>query len=55
MVIIGFDKDEHKELGIAIGLYVIVTDDKGATVSYEQGKAPNEGEKYSFVTYNEAI
>ena len=45
--------DEYKDLKLAMGVYVITTDDEGSEYSYLQGGEPNEGEKYFFVSYND--
>ncbi|MBO5357061.1 MAG: leucine-rich repeat domain-containing protein [Clostridia bacterium] len=49
MKITGFETDAHKNAKLSIGAYVI--DNKG-NISYLQASAPNEGEKYSYITYN---
>ena len=49
--VIGFVTDEHKDANLALGIYVI----DGETVSYVQASKPNEGEKYSYVSYNSLV
>ena len=49
--VVGFVTDEHKDANLALGIYVI----DGETVSYVQASKPNEGEKYSFVSYNDIV
>ena len=46
--VVGFATDEYKDANLALGIYVI----DGETVSYVQASKPNEGEKYSYVSYN---
>lgn len=50
--IVGFTTPEHKALEIAMGVYVITSDENGAEVSYLQAGTPKENDKYCFVTYN---
>ena len=45
--------DAYKDLKLAMGAYVIATDKEGTEYSYLQAGTPIEGEKYSFVSYNE--
>ena len=45
--------DTYKDLKLAMGVYVITTDDEGSEYSYLQAGTPNEGEKYFFVSYND--
>ena len=49
--VIGFVTDEHKDANLALGIYVI----DGETVSYVQASKPNEGEKYSYISYNSLV
>ena len=49
--VVGFVTDEHKDANLALGIYVI----DGETVSYVQAAKPNEGEKYSYVSYNSLV
>ena len=48
----GFETDLHKNAKISFGAYVI---DKNGRVTYLQPSAPNEGDKYAFVSYNEIV
>lgn len=50
--IIGFT-DEYKDLKLAMGAYVAVTDGETTEYSYMQSGEPNENEKYCFVSYND--
>ena len=52
--IVGFD-DSQKDIKLAIGAYVAVTNDETTEYSYLQAGAPNEGEKYCFVSYNDIV
>ena len=52
--IVGF-ADSQKETKIAMGAYVAKTDENGTTYSYIQASAPNQGDKYSFASYNDII
>ena len=52
--ITGFTTDTQKETMIAIGAYVIESGD-GTKVSYIQADEPENGAKYSFVSYNSFI
>ena len=49
--VIGFVTDEHKDANLALGIYVI----DGEDVSYVQAAKPNEGEKYSYISYNDLV
>ncbi len=48
--ITGFTKEEHKDVKLVLGAYVITTKDDVTTVSYLQAVQPEEG--YSYITYN---
>ncbi len=49
----GFETEDHKNAELTIGAYVIETDkDSNKTVSYLQNDTPNDGDRYSYVTYN---
>ena len=50
--ITGF-KDEYKELKLALGVFVAVSDDVSTEYSYLQEGTPNKDEKYCFVSYND--
>ena len=50
--VVGF-ADEQKDIKLAMGAYVAVTDGENTEYSYMQGNEPNENEKYSFVSYND--
>ena len=52
--IVGF-KDEQKDVKLAMGAYVAVTDGGATEYSYLQSGTPNENEKYCFVSYNDVI
>ena len=56
--ICGFGKN-HKSVLLALGAYVIASDkevtDAPAEYSYLQASAPNSGEKYAFVSYNDIV
>ena len=56
--ICGFE-EKHKSELLAMGAYVIVSDneatDAPAEYSYLQASAPNAGEKYAFVSYNDIV
>ena len=52
--IIGFT-DEYKDLKLAMGAYVAVTDGETTEYSYMQSGEPNENEKYCFVSYNDIV
>ena len=56
--ICGFE-EEHKSALLAMGAYVIASDkeatDAPAEYSYLQASAPNAGEKYAFVSYNDIV
>ena len=45
--------DEYKNLKLAMGAYVIATDDETTEYSYMQATDPDQGEKYSFISYND--
>ena len=50
--IVGFT-DEQKDIKLAMGTYVAVGKGDDTEYSYLQLSAPKEGDKYSFVSYNE--
>ncbi len=52
--IIGFT-DTQKDIKLAMGAYVAVTDGETTEYSYMQGVEPNENEKYCFVSYNDIV
>ena len=52
--IVGF-AEEQKDIKIAMGGYVAVTDVNGTKYSYMQAGTPNENEKYCFVSYNDIV
>ena len=52
--IVGFT-DEYKDIKLAMGAYVAVTDGESTEYSYMQGGEPNENEKYCFVSYNDIV
>ena len=47
--------DKYKDIKLAMGAYVAVTDKEGTDYFYLQPGTPNQGEKYSFVSYNEVL
>ena len=47
--------EEQKSIEMAIGAYVMVTNGETMEYSYLQSGTPNEGEKYSYVSYNDII
>jgi hypothetical protein len=54
--IVGFT-DEQKDIKLAMGAYIAVTDNETETTeySYLQDSAPASGEKYYFASYNEMV
>ena len=52
--IVGFT-DTQKDVKLAMGAYVAVTDGETTEYSYMQGGELNENEKYCFVSYNDII
>ena len=52
--IVGFT-DTHKDVKLAMGAYVAVTDGEATEYSYMQVGTPNANEKYSFVSYNDIV
>ena len=49
--VVGFVTVDHKNANLALGLFVI----NGESISYIQPTKPNDGEKYSYVSYNGLI
>ncbi len=47
--------DEYKDIKLAMGAYVAVTDGENTEYSYLQAGTPNENEKYCFVSYNDIL
>ena len=52
LVLSGFN-DTNKNAMLAIGAYVTITDGENTEYSYMQPGKPAEGNKYSFISYNE--
>ena len=52
--IVGFT-EEYKDIKLAMGAYVAVTDGETTEYSYLQSGTPNENEKYCFVSYNDIV
>ena len=52
--IVGFT-DTQKDIKLAMGAYVAVTDGETTEYSYMQGDEPKENEKYCFTSYNDII
>ena len=52
--IVGF-KDEQKDVKLAMGAYVAVTENGETTYSYMQYGDVAEGEKYAFASYNDVL
>ena len=52
--IVGFGEAD-KDTSLALGAYVCVTDGEGSQYYYMQAEKPTNGEKYSFVTYNQIM
>ncbi|MBR2444946.1 MAG: hypothetical protein IKB27_06050, partial [Clostridia bacterium] len=52
--IVGFG-EEHKDMKIAMGAYVEVTDGEGTEYFYLQSGTPEENERYCFVSYNDVV
>ena len=48
-------KDNQKDIMIAIGAYVEITDGTSTEYSYMQADSPKENEKYSFASYNSIV
>ncbi|MBQ8146596.1 MAG: leucine-rich repeat domain-containing protein [Clostridia bacterium] len=51
----GFTTEEQKSANLCLGAYVIATTDDENEVFYIQATDPNEGAKYSYVTYNDFV
>ncbi len=47
--------NEYKDIKLAMGAYVAVTEGETTEYSYMQGGEPNENEKYCFVSYNDIV
>ena len=52
--IVGF-AEEQKDVELAMGAYVCVTEGDNTEYSYIQSGTPEESEKYAFVTYNSVV
>ena len=52
--IVGFG-EEHKDMKIAMGAYVEVTDGEGTEYFYLQSGTPEENERYCFISYNDVV
>ena len=52
---IGGFTDAQKDLKIAMGAYVEISDGEATEYSLMQSGSPNEGEKYCFVSYNDVF
>jgi len=53
--VVGFNTDEQKSAKLVIGAYVIEENNGERTVSYMQDTEPTEGEKYSYVVFNDIV
>ena len=53
--IVGFTDDAQKDIKLAIGAYVAVTDGETTEYSYMQNGDLGENEKYCFVSYNDIV
>lgn len=53
--ITGFETEEHKSIKLAIGGYIIAEDENGKNISYIQANDAANGEKYSFMSFNDYI
>ena len=53
--ITGFITDEHKDVPLALGAYVAVSDEGNTEYSYIQDGVPEKGDKYCFTSYNEQL
>lgn len=51
----GFVTDEQKSTELALGTYVKTTFGETVEYSYLQESAPNDGDAYHFITYNDAV
>ena len=51
--ITGFTTEEHKALDLAMGIYVKETVEGQTKYTYIQSASPEEGQKYSTISYNE--
>ena len=49
--IVGF-LDNQKDVMLAMGAYVVVSDENTTEYSYMQAEAPLEGQSYSFISFN---
>ena len=47
--------DEQKNIKIALGAYVMLTDGEATEYSYMQPSTPSAGEKYSFASFNDIV
>ncbi|MBR2025300.1 MAG: leucine-rich repeat domain-containing protein, partial [Clostridia bacterium] len=52
--IFGFT-DENKDVKLAIGAYVAVTDEEKTEYSYMQSGTPDQGDNYCFISYNDIL
>ncbi len=53
--VVGFSTEAQKSARLVIGAYVIEEDGEERKVSYMQESAPSDGEKYSYVVFNDMI
>ena len=53
--ITGFTTEAQKNVQLALGAYVKVTEDGVASYSYMQAKAPADGEVYHFTSFSLAV
>lgn len=47
--------EENKDIKLALGAYVITTDDEKASISLMQSGTPSENRKYTFISYSDLI
>ena len=53
--VVGLVTDTQKSAKLALGVYVAITNEDTTEYTYIQVDAPTEGEKYSFVSYNDIV
>ena len=53
--IVGFNTEVQKDLKIAMGIFTTEGQAGALKHTYAQAKAPNQGDKYSFITYNDIL
>ena len=51
----GFETEIQRSTKLALGAYLIISDNESKEITYLQYGKANEGDKYSFISYNDVL